>query len=80
MVKQISLQFFCIIKEKIAHMECIIQSSMFYSLYFFLSILLCNVDTTLVPDLNAYIMFELHSDIRIYIIYSVIRARVRFCR
>ena len=36
-------------------MKCEIQSSMFYSFYFFLSILLCNVDSALVSDSNAYI-------------------------
>ena len=43
------------IKEKIAYMECVIQSSMFYSFYLFLSILLCNADGALVSDSNAYI-------------------------
>ena len=38
MVKK-SLNYFCIIKEKIAYMECVIQSSMFYSFNLFLSIL-----------------------------------------
>ena len=68
------MKCFCIIKEKIAYMECIIQSSMFYSFYLFLSILLCNVDSALVSDSNAYIwisnciqMFELYSNVRIYI-------------
>ena len=37
------------------YMECVIQSSMFYSFYLFLSILLCNVDSALVSDSNAYI-------------------------
>ena len=48
--------------------------SMFYSFYLFLSILLCNVDSALVSDSNAYIwisncirMFELYSNVRIYI-------------
>ena len=36
-------------------MECTIQSSMFYSFHLFLFILLCNVDSALVSDLNAYI-------------------------
>ena len=47
---------------------------MFYSFYLFLSILLCNVDNALVPDSNSYIwvshciqMFELYSNVRIYI-------------
>ena len=55
-------------------MECVIQSSMFYSFHLFLSILLCNVDSALVSDLNAYIwisnciqIFELYSNVRIYI-------------
>ena len=55
-------------------MECVIQRSMFYSLYLFLSILLCNVVCALVSDSNAYIwisnciqMFQLYSNIRIYI-------------
>ena len=45
-------------KGKIAYMECVIQSSMFYSFYLFLSILLCNVDSGLVPDSNAYILIS----------------------
>ena len=68
------MKYFGIIKEKIACMECIIQSSLFYSFYLFLSILLCNVDSALVSDSNAYIwisnciqMFELYSNVRIYI-------------
>ena len=55
-------------------MEFVIQSSMFYSFYLCISILLCNVDSALVSDLNAYIwtsnciqMFELYSNVRIYI-------------
>ena len=47
---------------------------MFYSFYLFLSILLCNVDSTLVSDSNAYIwiynciqMFKLYSNVWIYI-------------
>ena len=55
MVKKISMTYFCIINEKIAYMECVIQRSMFYSFYQFLSILLCNVDSALVSDLNAYL-------------------------
>ena len=67
-VKKISMKNFCIIKDKIAYMECVIQSSMFYSFYLFLSILLCNVDSALVSDLNAYISnFELYSNVRVYI-------------
>ena len=54
-VKKISMKYFCVIKEKIVYMECVIQNSMFYSFYLFLSILLCNVDSVLVSDLNAYI-------------------------
>ena len=54
-VKRISMKYFCIIKEEIAYMECVIQSSMFYSFYLFLSILLCNLDSALVSDSNAYI-------------------------
>ena len=46
---------FCLIKEKNAYVECVIQSSMFYSFYLFLSILLCNADSVLVADSNAYI-------------------------
>ena len=46
---------FCLIKEKNAYIECVIQSSMFYSFYLFLSILLCNADSVLVSDSNAYI-------------------------
>ena len=51
-------------------MECVIKSGMFYSFYLFLSILLCNVDSALVSDSNAYIlilnciqMFELYSNV-----------------
>ena len=54
-VKKVSVKYFCIIKEKIAYMEWVIKSSMFYSFYLFLSILLCNVDSALVSDSNAYI-------------------------
>ena len=36
-------------------MECVVQSGMFYSFYLFLSNLLCNVDSALVSDSNAYI-------------------------
>ena len=53
--KKNSKKYFCIIKEKIAYIECAIQSSMFYRFYLFLSILLCNVDSALVSDSNAYI-------------------------
>ena len=73
-VQKISMKYFCIIKEKIAYMEYVIQSSMFYSFNLFLSILLFDVDSALVSDLNAYIwnsnciqMFELYSNVRIYI-------------
>ena len=55
-------------------MKCLIQSSMFYSFYLFLSVLLCNVDSALVSYSNGYIwisnciqMFELYSNVRIYI-------------
>ena len=55
-------------------MECVIQSSMFYSFYLFLSILPCNVDSALLSDSNAYIwisncfqMFKLYSNVRIFI-------------
>ena len=44
------MKYFCIIKEKIAYVECVIQSSIFYSFYLFLSILFCNVDSALVSD------------------------------
>ena len=47
---------------------------MFYNFYLFLSILLCNVDSALVSDSNTYIwisncipMFELYSNVQIYI-------------
>ena len=67
------MKYLCIIKEKIAYMECVTQSNMFYSLYSFLFILLCNVDSALVSYSNAYIwisncvqMFELYSNVRIY--------------
>ena len=49
------MKYFSIMKGKIAYMECVIQSSMFYSFYLFLSILLCNVDSTLFSDSNVYI-------------------------
>ena len=68
------MKHFCIIKENVAYVECVIQSSMFYSFYLLFSILLCNVDSALVSDSNAYIwisnciqMFELYSNVRIYI-------------
>ena len=68
------MKYFCIIKEKTAYMECVIQSSMFYSFYLFLSILPCNVDSALFSDSNAYIwisnyfqMFKLYSNVRIFI-------------
>ena len=55
-------------------MECVIQRSLFYSFYLFFSILFCNVDSALVSDSIAYIwisnciqMFELYSNVRIYI-------------
>ena len=64
-------------------MEYVIQSSMFYSFDLFLSILLWNVDSALVSDSSVYIwisnciqMFELYSNVRIYIIYGVSRARL----
>ena len=54
-------------------MESVIQSSMFYGFYLLLSILLCNVDSALVSDSNAYIwisnciqMFELYSNVRMF--------------
>ena len=53
--KKNSKKYFCIIKEKIAYMECVIQSNMFYSFYLFPSILLYNADSALVSDLNAFI-------------------------
>ena len=53
--KKNSMKYFCIIKEKIAYMECVIQSSFFYSFYLFPSILIYNVDSALVSDLNACI-------------------------
>ena len=49
------MKCFCIIKEKIPYMGCIIQSRMFYSFHMFLSILLRNVGGVLVSDSNAYI-------------------------
>ena len=52
------MKYFYIIKEKIAYMECVIQSNMFYSFYLLLSILPCNVDSALVSDSNAYIWFS----------------------
>ena len=36
-------------------MEWVIQSSMFFSFYLFLSMLLRNIDSALISDLNAYI-------------------------
>ena len=44
------MKYFCINKEKIAYMECVIQSSMFYSFNLSLSILLCNVGSALISD------------------------------
>ena len=80
------MKYFCIIMEKVAYMECVIQSRMFYSFYLFLSILLYNVDGALVSDSNAYVwnsnfiqMFELYSNVRIYIIYGVPRAGMACC-
>ena len=68
------MKYFFIIKEKIAYIECVIQSSMFYGFYLFLSILHCNIDSALVSDSNAYIwipnciqMFDLYSNVQIYI-------------
>ena len=73
-VKKILIKYFCIIKEKITYMECLLQSSMFYRFYLFHSIFLCNVDSALVSHSNAYIsiwnrieMFELYSNVRIQI-------------
>ena len=47
---------------------------MFYSFYLSLSILLCNIDSALVSDWNAYIsisnciqMFELYSNVQNYV-------------
>ena len=54
-VKKNSMKYFCITKEKNAYMERVIQISMFNSSYLFLFILLCNIDSTLVLDSNAYI-------------------------
>ena len=54
-VKKISMKYFCIIKENIGYMEWVIQSSMFFSFYLFLSMLLRNIDSALISDLNAYI-------------------------
>ena len=54
-VKKNSMKYFCIIQENIAYVECVIQSSMFYSFYLFLSVLLGNVDSAVVSDSNAYI-------------------------
>ena len=70
------MKYFCIMKENIAYMECVVQSMLlwFYSFYMFFSILLCNVASALVSDSNAYIwisnciqMFELYSNVWIYI-------------
>ena len=62
------MKYFCIIEEKIAYMECVIQSSMFNSFYLFLSILGCNVDSALVSNSNAYnLNLESCSNVRIYI-------------
>ena len=84
-VKKISMKFFCIIKEKIACMECVIQSSMFYSFYLFLSILLCNIDSALVSDSNAYIwisnyiqMFEFIFEIFLLILLSFLNPKILF--
>ena len=56
--KKNSLKNFCIIKEKIAYLECVIQITMFYRFYLFLSILFCNVDSALVSDSNVYVWFS----------------------
>ena len=70
------MKYFCIIKENIAYMECVVQSMLlwFYSFYMFFSILLCNVASALVSDSNAYVwisnciqIFELYSNVWIYI-------------
>ena len=53
--KKISMKYFCIIKENIGYMEWVIQSSMFFSFYLFLSMLLRNIDSALISDLNGYI-------------------------
>ena len=53
------MKYFCIIQENIAYMECVIQSSMFYSFYLFLSVLLGNVDSAVVSDSNAYIWIRI---------------------
>ena len=53
--KKNSMKYFCIIREKIAYMECVIQHIVFYSFHLFLSVLLGNVDSALVSDSNAYI-------------------------
>ena len=39
-------------------MECLIQSSMFYSFYLFLSFLLCNVDSVLVSPQIQILIFQ----------------------
>ena len=74
------MDYFCIIKEKIAYMEYVIQRSMFYSFYLFLSILLYNVNSALVSDPNAYsneyLNFELHSNVRITFKYSNLYSNV----
>ena len=56
--KKNSMKYFCIIKEKIVYMECLIQSSMFYSFYLFLSFLLCNVDSVLVSPQIQILIFQ----------------------
>ena len=53
--KKNSRRYFCIIKEKIAYMECVFQSSMFYSFYLFSFYLF------------SFQMFELYSHVWIYI-------------
>ena len=58
--------YFCVIEENIAYIERVIQSSMFYSFYLFLSILFGNVDSALISDLNAYVwMLMLYSNVGI---------------
>ena len=71
-VTKIFNEVFWIIKENIAYMECLIQSSTFYSFYLFYSILLCNADRALVSDSNTYIwisnciqIFELEMESRL---------------
>ena len=76
------MKYFSITKEKIAYMECIIQSTTFYSFYLFLSILLCNADSVLVSDssrIRIYLNFELYSNVQIILNVRIYIQLVKEC-